>query len=50
MYRFWSDASPKFCGREIPPSVTTTSDLSRVTFVSNGEVDGDGFKVRLKNG
>ncbi len=42
----WRDVSPRLCGRELPPKVTTTAEKTRITFWSNAAVNGDGFKVR----
>jgi cubilin len=35
----------KFCGRQLPPSVNTTNVSAKVRFVSNGNIDGDGFSL-----
>ena len=39
----------RLCGREVPPPVTTNSERARLLFRSNGQVNGDGFKVGEKS-
>ena len=41
----WSTVGERMCGREIPDIVNTTTERVRVTFRSNSEISGDGFKV-----
>lgn len=37
---------PKFCGRNTPPTVNTTSNRLKVLFRSNEVIQGDGFQVK----
>ena len=41
----WKQVGDRLCGREIPEGVNTTTERVRVTFRSNSEINGDGFKV-----
>ena len=41
----WRTVGERLCGREIPDIVNTTTERVRVTFRSNSEINGDGFKV-----
>ena len=42
----WRTVGERLCGREIPEIVNTTTERVRVTFRSNSEINGDGFKVK----
>ena len=38
----------RFCGKNFPPAVTASGDNMKILFRSNGNHQGDGFRVRFK--
>ena len=42
----WRTVGERLCGREVPEVVNTTTEKVRVTFRSDAEINGDGFKGR----
>ena len=44
----WRTVGERLCGREIPDIVNTTTERVRVTFRSNNDINGDGFKVQCQ--
>ena len=40
----WRTVGERLCGREVPEVVNTTTEKVRVTFRSDAEINGDGFK------
>ena len=37
---------PKLCGRTLPSTITSQTEKIRITFRTNENINGDGFKVR----
>ena len=38
---------PKLCGRSLPASIISQTEKVRITFRTNENVNGDGFKVKM---
>lgn len=36
----------RFCGKQFPPTITTSGETMKVLFRSNSVHQGDGFRVR----
>ena len=38
---------PKLCGRTLPSNISSDTEKVRITFRTNENVKGDGFKVKI---
>ena len=44
----WMSSGDRLCGRQMPQPVVTKSERVRLIFRSNQDINGEGFKVRLR--
>ena len=42
----WMSSGDRYCGRQLPATITTYSEKIRLIFRSNQAINGEGFRVR----